>query len=153
MAQRPANWTPALVPTPVGDQRHAKRARLAPLVRALIVLFGGLVVIPSHATPGHVIRSELASAAADLRDLPWGASANRVQLSLAGNFRGQRFSIDASEFPVSVAVTLGGLGRDACLDARRFAHRIEGPVVVLLDGYGDAAACGEANDMTWRFLP
>jgi hypothetical protein len=156
MAQRRTNWTAGLAPIPAGDRRHGKKAKLAPVVRAalaLIALFGVLVAIPSHATPGNVIRSELASAAADLRDLPWGASANRVRITLARNFRGQRLSIDVSGFPVNVTVTISELGRDACLDARRFARRIEGPVVVVLDGYGETAACGEANDMTWRLLP
>jgi hypothetical protein len=101
----------------------------------------------------HIIRGELASAAADLRELPWSATANRVRISLARNFRGQRVNIDTSGFPVRATVTLGELGRDTCRDARRVARRIEGPVVVVLDGYADTAACGKANDMTWRFLP
>jgi len=153
MPQRPANWTIELGPTRAGDLRQAKVVPLLRTALAFGALLGVLMVIPSHATPGHIIRSELASAAADLRDLPWGASASRVRLSLARNFRGQPLAVDASDFPVSVTVTLSNLGRDACLDARRFARRIEGPVVVMLDGYGDIAACGEANEMTWRFLP
>ena len=155
MAERPANWRVELAPAPTDDRRHAKKPKLAPLVRtalALVVL-GVLAGIPSRATPGHVIRSELASAAADLRDLPWSASTNRVRISLARNFRGQRLSIDSSAFPVSVTVTLDALGRGACLDARRFARRIEGPVVVALDGYADAADCAAVNAMTWRLLP
>ena len=58
-----------------------------------------MAVVSSHATPGHVLRSELASAAADLRDLPWGTSASRVRFSLARNFRGQPLAIDASAVP------------------------------------------------------
>lgn len=149
MPQRPANWTVELGPVPAGNRRPTK---VAPLFRVALAV-GALVVMSSYATPGHVVRSELTSAAADLRDLPWGASAGRVRLSLARNFRGQPLAVDASNFPVSVTVTLGNLDRDACLAARRFARRIEGPVVVILDGYGDSAACGEANEMTWRFLP
>jgi hypothetical protein len=155
MAERPGNWTGAPALAPAGDQRQAKEAWLAPLVRApvaLIALLGALVAIPSHASPGHVIRSELASAAADLRELPWGISTQRINIGLARNFRGQRLSIDASAFPVSVTVTLGALGRETCLDARRFARRIEGPVVVVLDGYANTAACGEANDVALSSL-
>ena len=85
--------------------------------------------------------------------LPQTASPATVREALRTALLGQDASIDAARFPALVSVTLHGVGRAGCIAAERRARRLEGSVVVELQGYGAPADCGIKNDMTWRFMP
>jgi hypothetical protein len=142
----------------LGQEFQTARAR--PLRRVslamLAVLAVGLALILAGAlgsallSPGRVIRSELTSAASDLRAsyAPDPAALRR----LPRHFPHHAATVDARAWP-QVAVTLHGLPRDICRDAAGAARRIEGLVVVELERYRSADECGAANDMTWRFMP
>lgn len=126
---------------------------LAALALAGIAGFAAQQAVYALRSPGETIRSDLRNAAADARALPVLATPAEVQEAIAPNFSGYDATVDARGFPSSVAVTLHGLDRASCLDARTAARRLEGRVVVELAGYGSAADCGRNNDMTWRIMP
>lgn len=146
-------------PLPV-SLRHAARhwrARLPRQVK-LVVAAAMLLVAADQLwfalqTPAQAIRDGLVAAAAETDALPWTASPAEVQLAVSRQFSGRAVSVDATRFPVEVSVALAGVDRATCLEARRRIHRIEGAVVVALDGYGSAADCRAQNDMTWRIMP
>jgi hypothetical protein len=52
-----------------------------------------------------------------------------------------------------VSVTLQHLDEVTCVDASIVARRMEGLVVVELEGYRSAEDCDVDNAMTWRMLP
>jgi hypothetical protein len=52
-----------------------------------------------------------------------------------------------------VSVTLRHIDNATCVDASTVARRMEGLVVVELEGYRSTEACGVDNAMTWRMLP
>jgi hypothetical protein len=49
-------------------------------------------------------------------------------------------------------VTLHDLNPDVCRDAYRMAARIEGEVVIEIEGRGDMA-CHDKKTITWRIMP
>ena len=104
-------------------------------------------------SPGEVIRSELTAAGSALQHLSWSTPNDSVQHAIAEHFTRHAATVDAKGFPVYVTVTLHDLGRAACLDARRVARRIEGPVVIVVDRRTDAETCGDDTAMTWRLMP
>jgi hypothetical protein len=103
--------------------------------------------------PSQTIKIELMAAAADARRLPWTASRESVEQAVAAHFYGRAASVDASAFPTYLRVTLPHLDAVTCVDVVRRAHRIEGSVVVALDGYAVVEDCRDENDMTWRIMP
>lgn len=104
-------------------------------------------------SPAHAIRHALVTAADATAALSWSRSPAEVQLAVAKRFDGRDVQVDAARFPSQVAVTLPSVDRITCLEARALTRRIEGPVVIALDGYRSAADCGEANAMSWRIMP
>jgi len=123
----------------------------APL--AVAALVAGDEVRVALQTPGDVIRHELIAAGSELERLPWYTPNGSVEQSIARHFAGHEATVDTEGFPVFVTVTLHDLGREACLDARRVARRIEGRVVIAVDRRTDAAPCGDDTAMTWRIMP
>lgn len=121
-------------------------AGAAAVMAALAFLFGA-------ESPGTAIRSDLSAAAGALDGLPQTASANAVRDTMREAFPGRAISVDATGYPALVAVTLHRIDRRDCEAAAQSARRLEGKVVVELDGYGAAADCVASNDMTWRFMP
>lgn len=101
-------------------------------------------------TPAQLIRGELEAAAAETAALPWNRSPAQVRAAVARHFEGRDVNIDATKFPALVAVTLRGVDRTTCQEAQSLARRIEGSVVVALEG---AQPCAEANAMRWRIMP
>jgi hypothetical protein len=104
-------------------------------------------------SPAEGIRQQLAAAAYETRALPWRQSPEAVQAAVGRYFDGRTVSIDPARFPVEVRVRLQGLDHSTCLEARQVARRIEGPVVVALEGYSAAADCADKNTMIWRIMP
>lgn len=104
-------------------------------------------------SPAYAIRHALTAAADETRTLPWSRSPGEVEAVVARYFGGQTVKVDAKRFPAAVSVTLAQLDRDTCLEVRDVAGRIEGLVVVSLDGYRSAAECRDQNTMVWHILP
>jgi hypothetical protein len=139
-----------------GEERPGRMARPRHPFRTLMaaaLALGAVAFLFANEPHGGAIRGDLAAAASRLKDVPQNASDARVDAVLRDEFVGEDATIDPSDFPTAVAVTLHGLDRASCLDALRTARRIEGGVVVQLQGYGSGAECGDNNEMTWRLMP
>ena len=132
------------------DSRTARAAGALGLIAA-VFLGGG--VLHALQSPGQAIRSELAAAAADMASAPANLPPQDLKRNIERHFIGQEATVDPAGFPARVAVTLHGLGHDACVDAASVARRIEGLAVIELQGYPSPADCGEHNDMRWQILP
>lgn len=104
-------------------------------------------------SPAQTIRGRLASAAEETAGLSWKTPPEQVNIAVARYFPGQAVRVDSTRFPVEVSVVLAGLDRGTCIEARDVAQRIEGNVVVALDGYRSADECRARNAMTWRIMP
>jgi hypothetical protein len=127
---------------------------VAPLVvgtalAAAYMLYGAL------RPPGEVIRRDLLAAGSELEGLPWSAPSSRVQDSIARHFPAAYApTVDGSRFPAAVTVTLHNVARAACLDARRAASRIDGPVVIAIDDWEPTPKpCSDNAVLTWLLLP
>ena len=115
-------------------------------VAALAFLFGAR-------TPGAAIHSDLASGAAALRTLPASASPAYVTAAVRAALPGRAIRVDPAGFPAVVAVTFRDLDWQSCIAAERSVRRLEGPVVVELEGYPSPEDCRDSNDMTWHLMP
>jgi hypothetical protein len=131
-----------------GRSMHALRS-----IAAAVTAFGALAFLFANVPHGGAIRADLAAAASRLKDAPQNADAASVTADLRREFPGENATIDPSEFPAAVTVTLHALDRTSCAAALRTARRIEGRVVVELEGYASGAQCADRNDMTWRLMP
>jgi len=138
-----------------GGRGTRPSGRLMRLLRTLAAAatLGALAFLFASEPHGGAIRGDLAAAASRLKDLPANASAARIAADLRGKFTGEDATVDPSEFPAAVTVTLHALDRASCATALRSARRIEGRVVVVLEGYASSADCADSNDMTWRLMP
>lgn len=132
--------------------RMPRRAKLAVAAALLLLATAQLWLLPPS-SPAQAIRSGLTAAAADTASLPWTASPDAVREAVGAEFPGRGVSVDPTRFPVEVLVALPALDRATCLEARKLTRRIEGTVVVALDGYRSAADCAARNSMTWRIMP
>lgn len=140
--------------------RGAVKAVLARTPRRVKLLAGGALLLVAGyqlslaiESPAQSIRGELKAAAEDAAALPWTRSAEEVQLTVGRHFEGRAFRVEPARFPAEVAVVLADLDQETCLEARRVARRIEGDVVIALDGFRSATDCEARNTMTWRILP
>jgi hypothetical protein len=131
--------------------RVPKRVKL--LLAASMLLVAATQLWIALEPRADAIAGGLNAAAADVAALPWSTPPEAVQQAVAGHFPSEAVRVDPTHFPIEVKVALAGLDRDTCLAARHVARRIEGSVVVQLDGYGEDAACGQRNTMTWRIMP
>lgn len=133
-----------------GRQLHLSRRFW--LVLALgLSLAAGLALHGALEPPGQRIRSELEAAAADLQSAPALPSERALQ-QLRRHFRDHDVTIDTSSWPV-VSVTFRRLSAIACRQAAVEARRIDGLVVIALEGCRTTADCREDGDMTWRLMP
>ncbi|HUC68183.1 MAG TPA: hypothetical protein VMA53_22400 [Stellaceae bacterium] len=128
-------------------------ARLKLVIAAAILLLASDQVWIGLQSPARAIRSGLAAAAEDTATLRWTTPPDEVRQAIAAHFPGYDVRVDPTRFPVEVSVVLPAVGRTTCLEARALARRIEGAVVVALDGYPHATDCRGENDMTWRIMP
>jgi hypothetical protein len=141
---------------PVGGTDRARWSRLARALGALALviaaLVGGNEVLKASRSPGDAIRSELVAAAAELASPPGPYPTEAAARAIRRHFRTHPASLQTDFWP-QASVTLHHLDNAACVDAGIVARRIEGLVVVELEGYRSAKDCGDDNDMTWRILP
>ena len=139
------------------DAARNNLARLPRTVRVLaaawLVLVAGYETSLALQSPAQRIRHELTAAASDVRALPWTRADDRVQFAVARNFDDRAYRVDTTKFPSEVTVTLLSLDKSTCMEARTASRRIEGPVVVALEGYRSAADCRDDNAMVWRIMP
>jgi len=136
-----------------GKRAASRGGRFLRNCAAAAAAVAGLAFLFASEPFGDAIRGDLAAAAQRLQAMPANASAGRVAADLRGAFAGEHATIDPSGFPATVTVTLHALDRASCTAAVRSARRIEGRVVVELEGYGSSADCADLNDMTWRLMP
>jgi hypothetical protein len=140
---------------PIGGPDRAGRLpfvhRLWALAFVIAAIVGGNEVLNESRSPGDTIRRELAAAAelvSPVRRYPTDAATRAIRR----HFDAHPAALQ-TEFWPQVSVTLQHLDRATCVDASIVARRIEGLVVVELEGYRSAKDCGGNNDMTWRILP
>lgn len=103
--------------------------------------------------PGDAIRHELKAAAGEMRNLLVPQPSPSVLAAMRQDFARREVSIAPMPASSVITVTLHGLDREACVGVLAKARRIDGPVVVQLQGYGTAADCGSENEMTWWVMP
>ncbi|HXZ02902.1 MAG TPA: hypothetical protein VEI03_23140 [Stellaceae bacterium] len=99
------------------------------------------------------IRAALFELAAATRALPAGMTGDSAAKALYRHVADRDALLDVTRFPSEVDVTFRGLGRAACIETESMARRLEGSVVVQLEGYATASDCGGSNAMTWRIMP
>jgi hypothetical protein len=141
---------------PVGGADRARSSRftffLGALALVIAALIGGNEVLKASRSPGDVIRSELVAAAAELAAPLGPYPTEAATRAISHHFRAHAATLQMAFWP-QVSVTLQHLDKTACVDAGIVARRMEGLVVVELEGYRSAEDCGDANDMTWWILP
>jgi hypothetical protein len=125
---------------------------LAILALAVAAVVGGNEALKATRSPGQAIRSELVAAAAELTS-PSGAHPTEASTrAIRRHFRAHSATLQMDLWPL-VSVTLRHIDNATCVDASTVARRMEGLVVVELEGYRSTEACGVDNAMTWRMLP
>lgn len=136
------------------------RRLLARLPRSLWVLLlvlaswsGEYALYRAVEPPGLALRHELEGAASELEQQVVLAPVPGLGQSIRRHFRESAVTIDLKRDWPNVAVSLGGVSQADCLSALRDVRRIDGPVVIALEGYRTARDCGPENDMTWRLMP
>jgi hypothetical protein len=124
----------------------------------VIMLLTAVVLAAPHAAsalrpPGGSLRASLNAAAGELERPSGTLSPASALAAMPRHFHHWQATIDPTGFPAEVAITLHGLDGASCRTAVAVARRIEGRVVVELEGHRGAADCRDVNDMTWRFMP
>ena len=127
-----------------------RRWRVPIALGALLV--GGYAIYLALQSPGDTLRQDLARAGANVAALPWNTPVERVEQAVSRHFAGYRASVDTTDFPTAVRVTLKDLDAATCRDARRAAERIEGQVVIAIEG-ADDGDCRDGSRITWRIMP
>ena len=138
--------------SPIAGSDRPRKRRMPALTGVAAIVAGCFVLFASQ-PPGAALRGDLAAAADAVGTLPATATPREVTAALNAPLRDRVFTVDTASFPAAVGVTLRGLDRQSCIAARGQARRLEGRVVVQLDGFAAPADCGPSNDMTWRFMP
>jgi hypothetical protein len=103
--------------------------------------------------PGLALRHELQGAAGELDHalvpLPSAALGDEIRR----HFREADVAVDTARHWPNVAVTLSGVSRADCAAAVSQDRRLDGAVVIALQGYRSAEECGRRNDLTWWLMP
>lgn len=118
-----------------------------------IAVVGSEEAFLAFQSPGHEIRRELAAAGAEVERLSWSTPAESVRQSIEHRFVGYRAKVNPAGFPAYVTITLRGLSREVCFDAERVARRVEGSVVIALEGQSAPEDCRDDAELTWRIMP
>ena len=136
---------------------RAPRGHVPRLVWALAcigaVLLAGYQLFILLEAPGDAIRGEFEGAAAEMRSQVVLGASPAVLAAMRRHFAGQDVTITTLRASSIITVTLHGLDREACVEAASKARRIDGPVVVMLQGYGAPEDCSSRNKMTWWIMP
>jgi hypothetical protein len=128
--------------------------RLLWLVLAVLLSWAAEPVLLTAFEPhGVALRHELRAAGAALEAPFTLQSTPALQQGIRRHFAGHDATVDTHRLWPVVAVTLHGLSREDCLNALRDTRRIDGTVVIALQGYGSTIDCGPRNDMTWWLMP
>lgn len=138
---------------PAAHPEHADERRVRPMMAGALALATGLAAMSTVRSPGDALKADLLAAGAAIRALGVNQSPARVQKTVAALFPDNAVDVDATQFPVRVAVTLRALDRITCVTAATSVRRIEGDVVIELHGFASPSECGEHNDMAWLILP
>jgi hypothetical protein len=126
---------------------------LRALAAAGMLLIAGQQLHLALQSPAHQIKRTLIAAAEETGRLPWTHSQEQVRSELVRHFADHAVTVDASRFPTAVSVAFQELDKSTCVEANELARRIEGSVVVALEGYRSASDCGDSNTMVWRIMP
>jgi hypothetical protein len=144
------------------SQPSARSARYrlgAAALATLLVVAGHHLDLAAHradaAAPEQAlaIRAALFRLASATRALPAGMTSADAAKALQRSIADRDAAIDAARFPGEVDVTYRDLGRWTCIEAETVARRLEGQVVVQLEGYPAASDCSARNAMTWQVMP
>jgi len=103
--------------------------------------------------PGRALRRELQAAAGELQKPLVAQPTAALRHALRRHFHEAGVDVDTTRFWPDVVVSLRGMTQEECIAALHEARRIDGPVVVALEGYRSAEDCRERNYMTWRLMP
>jgi hypothetical protein len=149
--------TPIPLPaTPALRLRAALRRapRVLWIVLAILLSWGAEYAVYSAFEPhGTALRHELQGAAAVLQTQLTLQPTPVLRQEIREHFPEGDAEIDTQHLWPIVAVSLHGLSRGDCLDALHHARRVNGAVVIALQGYGSAVDCRDQNDMTWWLMP
>lgn len=136
------------------------RARIAALPRVWRALAAAVLLAPAGyqavlalELPGQSLRRELVAAADETEALPWTRSHEQVRSAIGRHFADHAVTVDSRRFPIEVFVAVQSIDRATCAEASTVAQRIEGSVVVALEGFRSPADCGDDNRMVWRIMP
>jgi hypothetical protein len=135
-----------------GGRWSVLAAHLCSLALVTAALGGGNELLNSWRPPGDAIRRELVAAAGELASPVGPYPTDAATRAIRRHFRSHPATLRTKFWP-QVSVTLQHLDKATCLGASSAARRMEGLVVVELEGYRAAKDCGDDNDMTWRILP
>jgi hypothetical protein len=128
-------------------------AWLGSLALIAIALVGTRQTFLALQSPGHAIRRELTAAGAEMGQLSWSTPTESVRQSIEHRFARYHVKVNPAGFPAYVTVTLHGLSREACFDAERAARRVEGSVVIAIEGQSVPEDCDDNAELTWRIMP
>lgn len=136
------------------------RARIAALPRIWRAIAVAVVLAPlgyqavlALESPAQSLRRELVAAADAAGALPWNRTHDQVRSAVGRYFADRTVIVDSRRFPAEVLVAVQNVDRATCVEASEVAQRIEGSVVVALDGFRSADDCGDDNRMVWRIMP
>jgi hypothetical protein len=135
-----------------------EQRRRTPWTASVLACIGAILLVGYQLfvvlePPGDAIRGELEAAAAETYSELMPEPSPAVLAAMRRHFSGQDVSIAATLASPTIALTLNGLDRETCIEAVAKARRIEGRVVVELQGYGASKDCGSRNKMTWLMMP
>lgn len=133
----------------------ARRApRLLWLVLAILLSWGAEYgVYCAFAPHGEALRHELKAAAAALQTQLVLQPTPALRQAIRRHFREGEVAVDTTRLWPTVAVSLHGISRGECLGALHEVRRIDGAVVIALQGYGSTDDCRAQNDMIWWLMP
>jgi hypothetical protein len=103
--------------------------------------------------PGVALRYELQGAASELDHELVPLPSTALGHEIRRHFREADVAVDTARYWPNVAVTLSGVSRVECAAAVSQDRRMDGAVVIALQGYRSAEECGRRNDMTWWLMP
>jgi len=133
--------------------RHVPRVAWL-IALAAVAFVGAQQIALALQTPAQTIRNELQAAAAETRSrLNFQLPTVEDQKAIAQHFHAYPVTVETARLWPQVKVTFHGLDRNACLEAQRVARRMEGLVVIDLQGYRLPSDCMERNDMSWWIMP
>ncbi len=103
--------------------------------------------------PGVALGYELQGAASELDHALVPLPTATLTQDIRRHFREADVAVDTARHWPNVTVMLSGVSRLDCAAAVAQDRRMDGAVVIALQGYPSAETCGQRNDMTWWLMP